>query len=416
MAAMQDFIANLRELLVAMIRQARNLRLSQTASSLTLLTLLAVVPMAALGLSVLTALPAFENMRVDLEAFLASHLFLPSFSATVTRSINRFVASVDKLSAIGTLAFFATALSSMLTIDRTLNDIWRTPQPRPLWQRLAFYWTLLTVGPVLIGAAIGLQVSLASRLKGAKTVTDSLAMILPWLISAAVVTVLYRVAPNDRVRWRHAFAGAVLTLVLLELLRRGISLYITQFPTYTLVYGAFAALPVFLIWLFAVWLSVLLGALLAANLRHWGVAFGDPFARRPADEFERALSIVADIASAAPTPVPSARFAPLFDGDAREADHVAGALAMAGYLVRVWPVGARPDRAGVWDEVWLAGRDLGNKTLRPVFEAAWHRHALGARRLPSTPAVGGSVAAGPAGDPGSGRLDVPIAELFMKPR
>ena len=111
---MHAFAANVRRLLGAMVRQGRELRLQQTASSLTLLTLLAVVPMVALGLLVLTALPAFESMRGDLQRYLETHLFLPSFSDAVVRSINRFVGAADRLSTIGTAAFFATGLGAML--------------------------------------------------------------------------------------------------------------------------------------------------------------------------------------------------------------------------------------------------------------------------------------------------------------
>jgi membrane protein len=176
---MQAFAANLRRLLGAMVRQGRDLRLQQTASSLTLLTLLAIVPMAALGLLVLTALPAFESMRGDLQRYLETHLFLPSFSDAVVRNINRFVGAADRLSTIGTAAFLATGLGAMLTVDRTLNGIWQTLRPRPLWQRLMLYWTLLTLGPILLAAAITLQLKVQSHLQGVAPLTKLLSAVLP---------------------------------------------------------------------------------------------------------------------------------------------------------------------------------------------------------------------------------------------
>ncbi len=407
---MRDLAPNLRQLLASMARQAGELRLQQSASSLTLLTLLAVVPMAAVGLLVLTALPAFDAMRASVQRFVADNLFLPSFSATVSVYIEQFVAAADKLSAIGTVFFFATAMSAMLTIDRTMNDIWRTARPRPLGQRLVLYWALLTLGPVLLGGALGLQVAVAARLSDTGRLTEAIAAGLPTVLGVLGLTLLYRLAPNERVRWSHALLGALLAALLLEGLKRLLGLYVTRFPSYTVVYGAFAALPLLLLWLVALWMSVILGALLAANLRYWGVPLGPPHHATPAGEFDRMCRILAGVLHAGAASVPSARFRADFDGDAREADRVVSALAQAGLLVRVWPVGGQGGPAGVWDEYWLAAPGLAMRTLRPLFERVWDER--GARReRASRGATGGDAAV----DPGGAVLDRPIGEVFAQP-
>lgn len=407
MAGMGDFAVNLRHLLAAMVRQARDLRLQQTASSLTVLSLMALVPIAALGLLVLTALPAFESMRQGLQTFIERNVFLPAISATVMRSINQFVASAKDLSAIGTLGFLATALGAMLTIDHTLNGIWRTARARPLWQRLTLYWAMLTVGPVLLAAALTLQARARTGLVGAAGLLDSLAPVLPGLVVIAAFTLLYRLAPNERVRFGHALAGAVLAAVLLEGLRAGLGVYIRLFPTYTLVYGALAVLPTLLVWLFAAWMSVLLGALLAANLRFWGLPTGDPHRQTPQAEFNRMVAIVGEIARAAPAQVPSARFQAAFDRDARAADRAADRLARLGYIVRVWPLTASGSQAGVWDEWWLPAPGLESMTLMPLFDRVW-----GAGQSDRS-AQGGLTVPGTEPHPGADWLSRPIAQVLM---
>lgn len=148
-------------------------------------------------------------------------------------------------------------------------------------------------------------------------------------------------------------------------------MYIRHFPTYTLVYGALAALPILLLWLFAAWMSVLIGALLAANLRFWGLPTGNPHHSTPQADFNRLHSIVEAIARAAPEPVPSERFQAAFDRDARAADRAAQELARLGYMVRVWPVSTARSVAGVWDELWLPAPGLPAMTLMPLFDWIW---------------------------------------------
>jgi len=404
MAPMRDWPGHLRQLVAAMARQADELRLEQTASSLTLLTLLALVPMVALGLLVFSALPAFEPLRADLERFLAGNLFVPSFAETVGQHINAFVASAERLSALGTAVFFGTALSAMLTIDQTLNGIWRTPRPRPLAQRLALYWALLTLGPVLLGAALALQVQVAARLPGDGRVFGWFAGVLPSLLGVGGFTLLFRLAPNEPVRWRHALAGGLLTALLLMALNRLLALYLAHFTSYTVIYGAFAALPLLLAWLFAVWMSVLLGALLAAHLRFWGLPF-DPLLRpTPQVEFDRLVRVLGELVRCAPRALPVARLRAEFGGDAREADRVATLLAAQGYAVRVWPVSPRGGARGVWDECWLPTAELPGLTLRPLFERLW-------RGAPATLGANGTGTA-PGFDPGGALLARPLAEVF----
>jgi membrane protein len=405
MPSMEEFRVRLGSMLTAMARQAGELRLQQAAGSLTLLTLMAIVPTAAFGLLVLTALPAFESMRENVKRFVADNLFLPSFSVTVADYINEFAGAAEQLSAIGTVVFLATAMSAMLTIDGTLNSIWRTPRPRPLAQRLALYWSMLTAGPVLLGAALALQLRVVASLTGIPWILEAFAQVLAPLLGVLGLTLLYRMAPNERVLWRHALIGALVTGILLDMLRRLLGVYIAQFPSYTVVYGAFAALPLFLLWVFSIWMSVLVGALVASNMRFWATPLGSPHLTTPSGEFDRIVRVLAELVRAAPQRVPSARFMPDFDGDGAAADRVASLLAAQGYIVRVWPVAAHGGPSGVWDEYWLPTVELPGKTLRPIFERVWQGATTdAARRRAGAPRE--------HLDPGSALLGRPLAEVL----
>jgi membrane protein len=401
--------ANLAQLFLAMWRQFGALGLQQAASSLTLLSLLAMVPMAAVGLLVLTSLPAFEPLRIDVERFLAENLFLPAFSDTVVRLINQFVGQAERLSAIGTIAFLATGLLAMLTIDQALNAIWRTPRPRPLAYRLALYWVMLTVGPVMLGLALALHFWLTDRLPATGWLAQTGTFLVPLAIGTIVLAILYRAAPNERVLWRHALVGAIVAILLLEGLRRLFGLYVANFPAYTLIYGAFAALPLFLLWVYGIWMAVLFGALVTANLRYWGVALGSPHLPTPAGDFDRLVRVLSELVNAGGDRVPSLRFRADFDGDPVTADRIANLLAAQGYLLRMWPAGGARPGDSVWGEYWLPAAGLAGRTLRPLFAAVWSRlppdHPLANRRMHALQTLL---------DPAGERLDRPIGELLAK--
>ncbi|MFZ9407416.1 MAG: YihY family inner membrane protein [Burkholderiaceae bacterium] len=394
---MRTFVTALRELLVQMAGDARELRLSQTASSLTVLTLMAIVPVVAIGLMVLTALPAFATLRAGLEEFISSSVFLPSISSTVMETLNRFVAAAQRLSALGTVIFMGTAIGSMLTIDRTLNQIWGTERPRPLWQRLMLYWAMLSLGPLLLGGALALQLKVRSSFRDLPWITEVMASLSPSIVIAGVLFVLYKLAPNTRVRSRHALAGAVLAALLLEGMRVALSLYVRLTPGTTMVYGAFAALPIFLTWLFAAWLSVLLGASLAARLPGWGRAH-PTLSQSAAQRYETHVQVLERVlAQGGDGGLRASACGDLVSGDARLAQQVARRLSDQGYLLRVWPVHLVSGTAApIWQERWLPAPGWRQLTLRPLFQSFW------------------GTTHHPAHDPGAGQLDQPLDRLWRQ--
>lgn len=375
----------LRSLVALMAARVGELALLQTAASLAFLSLLALVPVFTIAISLLGASPVFAPAREALLQFLSTSFFLPGFSQVVLKYLNQFAAKAGQLSLIGGLAFFATAFSALLTINRTLNRIWRVRRPRPLAHRLTLYWVFLTLGPLALAVSIAVNAQVAAELfaqTGQRGVQRAWLSVLPLLATMAVLTLLYRLVPHAAVTWRHALAGGLLGAVALELLRQGLALLAVRLPTYTVVYGAFAALPLFLVWLMLVWLAVLLAAVLVACLPAWSAGVPPATRRSPAAVFARAAGVLQALAQARGRGEPAIRVAALrvhFDGDVSAADADGRLLSSLGYLQRHWQADEpAPEAANeVWLEWWLLRPQAAALGLRPLFEHCWQSDEAG---------------------------------------
>jgi membrane protein len=250
-------------------------RLSQVdafdlAGSLTLTTVLAIVPLLAVALALFTAFPQFHEFSEALQAFLTNSLMPPVVSDNVMSYLNQFAQQASRLTAIGGGFLVVTVLLLVLSVDKAFNEIWRVTRSRSISQRLLVYWTLLTLGPLMTGASLWATAIVARESFGViSQMPDFLEMALktsPFVVSAIGFAALFIIVPNTRVATRDAVAGGVLVAVLLELMKFGFAFYVSKISTYTTIYGAFAALPVFLIWVYLSWLSILFGAIVAANL------------------------------------------------------------------------------------------------------------------------------------------------------
>ena len=171
---------------------------------------------------------------------------------------------------MGLGGLMVTAVLTMLTVENALNAIWRVRRPRPLAQRVLVYWATLTFGPVLIGASLSISsylISVSAGYVGTMPFgVGLLVSMVPVLLSALAFAFLYTTVPNAYVDWRDAIVAGLVAALAFELAKRGFGYFITHIPTYTVVYGTFAALPIFLLWIYLSWLVTLLGATIAANL------------------------------------------------------------------------------------------------------------------------------------------------------
>ncbi len=274
-------------------------RALQTAGSLTFTTLLSLVPLITVALAVATAFPVFDQAMGALQLFLLEN-FLPDATGieVIADQVSSFTRNAGRMTAIGLGVFFVTAVMLMMTIDVSVNRLFRVQRQRPMLQQVLIYWAALTLGPVLIGASL----SMTSFAVGASfgwlqlgQVADAVLGVLPFVFTCAAFTLLYAVVPYRHVPLRDALLGGVLAGIAFECAKRGFAVYLARFPTYSLVYGAFATIPIFLVWLYLSWVVVLAGATLTAMLPAYRFAEGRPV---PGRDFADALAVLSLLARA----------------------------------------------------------------------------------------------------------------------
>jgi membrane protein len=198
---------------------------------------------------------------------------LPESAEVIATYAEQFADNAARLTAVGVLFLFVTAMIVLQTIDRAFNQIWRVPRPRTTVQRVFIYWALLTVGPVLVGASLSLTSWLVSYslglVKDVPLAGEVLLKVVPILLTGVAFSLVYITIPNRRVLARDALSGGFLAALAFEWMKYGFALYVTHFATYKLVYGAFAGIPIFLLWIYLSWLVVLSGAVAAAVMPEW---------------------------------------------------------------------------------------------------------------------------------------------------
>lgn len=248
-------------------------RCLRVAGELSYTTLLALVPLTAVGFAMLTLFPVFETWMKAVQEFIYGN-FVPAAGVAVQQYLQQFAANAGKLTAVGLAFLIVTALMLMATIEQAFNEIWHAPQTRKRMQRFLSYWALLTLGPILIGVSLSLTsylISLplfseSSPLSGVRILALAT---LPVVFEVMAFMLLYTVVPNHPVRWRHSLAGALFAAALFEIAKRGFGYFVLYFTSYKAIYGAVAALPVFLAWIHLSWTVILLGAVVTAALPQW---------------------------------------------------------------------------------------------------------------------------------------------------
>lgn len=251
-------------------RRLREERLPQVAGSLTFTTTLALVPLLTIVLAIFTTFPIFSAFRTSLETYFVQTLMPRGIANTIIGNLTQFASKATRLSAVGAVALLMTSTAMMAMIERAFNQIWGVRRRRPFTQRLVMYWAILSLGPILIG----LSLTVTSQLFMA---TGEVVRAVPFVgalfytavsvaLSAGAYTLLYVTVPNRHVEWFDAMWGGLVAAVAFEIAKRGFAVFIRQFPTYAIIYGALAALPLFLLWLYLSWMIALVGATITAAL------------------------------------------------------------------------------------------------------------------------------------------------------
>jgi len=259
-----------RDLLRFAGRRLREERLPQVAGSLTFTTTLALVPLLTIVLAIFTTFPIFYSFRASLESYFVQTLMPRGIANTIIGNLTQFASKATRLSAVGAVALLMTSTAMMAMIERAFNQIWGVRRRRPFVQRLLVFWALLTLGPVMFG----LSLTVTSQLFMA---TSEVVRAVPLLgalfytavsvaLSAGAYTLLYVTVPNRHVEWGDAIWGGLVAAIAFEIAKRGFGIFIRQFPTYAIIYGALAALPLFLLWLYLSWMIALAGAIITAAL------------------------------------------------------------------------------------------------------------------------------------------------------
>lgn len=264
--------ASLRLLKIIAARFSQD-RCAQIAASLTFTTLLSVVPLITIALTVFSAFPMFGDLSEQLRKFMLQSVMPENGGKLVSYYLTQFAESAAHLTAVGLVFLGVTAMMLMLTIDHALNTIWHVSRPRTLTQRVLIYWLVLTLGPLLVGGSLslttwlfGISVGYANQMTG---IGLAALKITPIMLTTPAFIFLFRVVPNRYVPMRHAIIGGIVSAVAFEAMNSFFALYLSHFPTYKLIYGAFAAIPIFLLWIYLSWSTVLLGAVVASSLSHW---------------------------------------------------------------------------------------------------------------------------------------------------
>lgn len=251
-------------------RRLNEEKLQQVAGSLTFTTTLALVPLLTIILAIFTTFPVFSNFRASLDAWFVQTMMPKAISGTIINSLTQFASKAKGISAVGAVALFFTSAAMMGMIERAFNQIWKVKRVRPLSQRVVIYWALVTLAPLLFGLSISASSQVFVATSGLAKAAPLFGSVFNTLMSVGLTcgayTLLYTLVPNRFVDWRDAAWGALMAALAFEVAKRLFALFIRQFPTYTVIYGALAALPLFLLWIYLSWMITLIGALLAAAL------------------------------------------------------------------------------------------------------------------------------------------------------
>lgn len=252
------------------IHRAQQVRLPQVAASLTLATALSIAPLVAVGFALFRQFPIFRPLELAIEQHMVRSLLPAEISRAVMKVLHQFAANASGLTLVGALCVLGAAVMMLLTFESALNQMWGVKKARPLPRRLGLYLLMLALGPMLVGASLWTTTSLLGASVGLmRSVPPPLAFALdlgPVALCGVALACLFRLLPNAPVRWRDAIVGGVLGSVALELGKRGFAAYLIHGPLYRSLYGAFATLPVFVLWLYFSCLVTLGAALVTAHL------------------------------------------------------------------------------------------------------------------------------------------------------
>ncbi|NVJ50197.1 MAG: YihY family inner membrane protein [Gammaproteobacteria bacterium] len=237
-------------------------RCPSIAAELTVTSLLSLVPLMTVIVALVSLFPQFQTMETEVQSFIIQNL-MPESGETLQRYVNQYVKNTQGLTTIGFIILVITSLMLMRTIDKSFNHIWQVKtKPAPVRVFLV-YWAVLTMGPLLLAMSLAVSSYFASLPYVSEVViqqNSTIKQLVPMVMAFVAFSVMFKVVPNRPVKFRHALVSAAITSVLFELAKMGFAVFVKQFSTYQLIFGALASVPLFLIWMQLSWMILLVGA------------------------------------------------------------------------------------------------------------------------------------------------------------
>ncbi|MEZ5460642.1 YihY family inner membrane protein [Dokdonella sp.] len=351
-------------------------RCLQTAGALAFTTLFAMVPLTAAILGVLSAFPVFEEWRIKLTVWVFNN-FVPAAGDVVQSYLTEFAANASKATAIGVLVLVFSAISLMMSIEDAFNRIWRVKAHRGAVSRFVIYWTALSLGPMLLVAAVAISSYLVALpfIDAAATqfsLKARVLAVLPFLIVWVAMITGYMVIPNRSVRFRDAALGGLIAAILFEAAKHGFAWYAGGIATYQQVYGALSIVPIFFLWMYLSWIIVLLGASMTASLSSFDYRHAEDRID-PDQELSGLLNVIGRLADA------HREGRGLHSAELLELEPYLTDDLLQRYLGDLSEVSII--RRTEMDE-WILARDLAGITLLDIYRAGNYRLPVGSQRLP----------------------------------
>lgn len=259
-----------REFLYFLVKRAQNDTVLRVASSLSYTSLIALVPVLAIALAVFSAFPVFNDVREQIKDIIIQNL-VPDAGQDINQYFTQFINATAKLTTIGVIGIALTAILLLSTIENSFNFIFKVNRPRRLTTKITLYWTVITLGPLLLGTALSLKSMIAvdTVLGNLSSGMILLGEILPFLLTWFVLASVYILVPNKKVDFFSAVIGAIVAMLLFWLLKNGFALFMVKNNTYKTLYGAVAAVPLMLILMYLYWAAVIFGAVVTAALEEF---------------------------------------------------------------------------------------------------------------------------------------------------
>jgi len=250
----------------------------KSAASLTYMTLFAIVPLLTVSYSMFSIIPAFSTVGDQFQALIFSQL-LPGNEQIISKYLSDFSTQARKLTAVGVIFLMLSAYFMLKNIEQNFNGIWNVQRERRGVSNFLLYWAVLSLGPLLLGLAVFMKTYLIALRKfvghyESLNLLDVAFEWVPWLLTAAAFTLLFVAVPNCKVRFKHAAIGGATTLLVFELIKSGFTFMVSH-SSFNLIYGAFAVVPLFLLWINISWMVILGGAVLVRSIELYQVNMRD---------------------------------------------------------------------------------------------------------------------------------------------